>query len=241
MLEGLQRLLDLQVLDEELIALQEEQGAVPERRTRIAEARAACDERLASSQETLKAAEADQRSAETDLQDREAEVRRLEGQTSQVKSNDAYTALLSEIDHAREAISACETRILEDMETIETARAELSEAEGVVAEERGRLSQEEQTLDAREKELEGGVAELERRRAGMVGEIPAELMTRYIRITARRRPALVTISKELCAGCRVDIPAQDYIEILRAEKIVSCGNCNRILVHEEKLAAIQAS
>ena len=240
MLEGLQRLLELQVLDDELIALEQEQAALPDRRARIAEARSACDANLASSQEALKAAEAGQRSAETELQDQEAQVLRLEGQTSQVKSNAAYTALLHEIDQARAAISECETRILEAMEAIESGSGDLAEAERVTGEERGRLSREEQGLEAREKELEGSIAELRRKRGEWISEIPADLMTRYDRITARRRPALVKISKEMCAGCRVDIPPQDYIELLRAERIVSCGNCNRILVHEEKLSEFQS-
>jgi predicted nucleic acid-binding Zn-ribbon protein len=64
------------------------------------------------------------------LQDQEALLKRLEGQQFQVKSNDAYTALLHEMEHAKQAISDCETRILESMDAIETSRSELTRGAG---------------------------------------------------------------------------------------------------------------
>jgi hypothetical protein len=61
--------------------------------------------------------------------------------------------------------------------------------------------------------------------------IPREIAELYDRIATRRRPAVVTITREICAGCRVDIPPQTYIELRRREKIVCCGRCQRILLY----------
>ena len=72
------------------------------------------------------AAEQEQRRHEAAVADREALVKKLEGQQFQVKSNDAYKALLHEIDQARAGISEAETRILEAMEGIEAMRAAYS-------------------------------------------------------------------------------------------------------------------
>ena len=58
--------------------------------------------------------------------------------------------------------------------------------------------------------------------------------------TPRHLPVVVTIRKEMCEGCRVGIPPQSYIELLRGESMVSCVNCQRILVHEERLQALGA-
>ena len=52
---------------------------------------------------------------------------------------------------------------------------------------------------------------------------------------ARRRPAVAIVSNETCLGCRVGIPPQLYIEILKGEKIVACGTCQRILIDEVQL------
>jgi predicted nucleic acid-binding Zn-ribbon protein len=241
LLEGLRHLLDLQRLDDELIAAEEEHAGVPVRRAAMAEARRAGEERLVSLRQALEGAEHAQRRAEQDLQDKEALLRKLEGQQFQVKTNEAYTALLHEMDAARQAISDCETRILESMESIEAAKAALGGGERGVRDEAERLDAEEHALGVRAQELETELAGLRARRAELCARVPRELLERYARLALRRRPVVVLVKKELCEGCRVDIPPQDYIEILRGERIVACGRCQRILVHAEKLAGAGAS
>jgi predicted nucleic acid-binding Zn-ribbon protein len=237
LIENLRRLLELQNLDDELVALEAEQKEIPAKRAGIEERLAACEARLVASGETLSAAEAGQRRHETEVQDREAQLLKLEGQQHQVKTNEAYTALLSEIAQAKESISEGETGILEGMEAIEAANAVVAEAQRDAAQTRTRLAGDEKMLVAREKELEDRIAVLREQRGGAGAEIDAALMRRYEKVVARRRPGLVVVTGEMCSGCRVDIPAQNFIEILRAETIVACGNCNRILVHEQKLSA----
>lgn len=241
MLEGLRHLLDLQRLDDELIAKDAEHAAVPKRRAGMAEARLAGEARLAALRQTLEDAELRQRRAERELQDQEALLRKLEGQQFQVKTNAAYTALLHEMDAARRAVSDCETRILESMEAIEGARAALAGGERDVRGEASRLDAEEKALGERERQLEADLARLRERRVELCGRVPRDLLERYERVGARRRPVVVLVKRELCEGCRVDIPAQDYIEILRGERIVACGRCQRILVHAEKLSEARAT
>lgn len=240
MLEGLRHLLGLQRLDDDLIAREAEHAAIPDARERIAATRLAEEESLAAARQGLQEAEAGQRRAEQDLQDQEALLRKLEGQQFQVKSNEAYSALLHEMEAAKQAISDCETRILESMESIESARAVLEGAEKEARETKARLDGEERALDAREQELAGQIEKLRAERTEAAAGIPAPLLGQYERIGKRRRPVVVTIRKEMCEGCRVGIPPQSYIELLRGESMVSCGNCQRILVHEERLQALAA-
>ncbi len=235
MLEGLQRLVDLQRLDDELNALEGEHAGLPGRRDALAEERAADEERLAAAKLALETTESDQRRAEREVQDREAQLKRLEGQQFQVKSNEAYKALLHEIDQAKQAISAGETRILEDMEAIEEERSQLRSAEAETTESFARIETEKRALDARERELVAGIDDLRGKREKLTGLLERKLLEQYARIASRRTPAVVLIDKEMCSGCRVDIPPQTYIEILRSDGIHACGNCHRILIHAESL------
>ena len=41
------------------------------------------------------------------------------------------------------------------------------------------------------------------------------------------------MTREICTGCRVDIPPQRFVEILSHERVVTCGRCQRILIHAE--------
>jgi predicted nucleic acid-binding Zn-ribbon protein len=128
-LQGLTQLLELNRLDDELVALQREFDGLPGHRERIEAERSACDEQLATAKQSVQDSEGGLRQAEGVLQDQEALLQKLEGQQFQVKSNDAYAALLHEMERARESISGHETKILECMDAIEQSRGQLAEAE----------------------------------------------------------------------------------------------------------------
>jgi predicted nucleic acid-binding Zn-ribbon protein len=234
-LQGLTQLLELQRVDDELVSLQTEFDGLPGHRERIEAERSACDEQLAAAKQALQDAEGGLRQAEAALQDQEALLQRLEGQQFQVKSNDAYTALLHEMEHARASISEHETKILEHMDAIEQSRGRSAEAEKQVAETHSRLEAERRAIDVRDTECTSEIDRLGALRSEVGPEIGPELLNHYERIAKRRRPAVILVKEERCGGCRVGIPPQAFIEILRGEGIVTCGNCTRILLHAEKL------
>jgi len=234
-LQGLTQLLELQRVDDELVALQTDYDGLPGHRERIEAERIAGDEQLAAAKQALQDAEGGMRQAEGALQDQEALLQKLESQQFQVKSNDAYTALLREMDQAREAISEHETKILEHMDASEQARGQLAEVEKNIAETHSRLEAERRAIDARDEECTREIARLQALRAEVSPGVERELLAHYERVAKRRRPSVILVREERCGGCRVGIPPQSFIEILRAEAIVTCGNCSRILVHADKL------
>ena len=235
MLQGLTQLLELQRLDDQLVESQSEHDGLPARRDRVADERTASDERISAAKQSLEDAQLAMRQAESALQDRETLLEKLEGQQFQVKSNDAFTALLHEMAQARESISDHETQILENMETIERATRSHEEAEQEADSARTRLDEEERSIVAREVELSSAIERLRELRTRAGGGVESELLGHYERLAERRRPAVVLIADERCGGCLVQIPPQSFIEILRCEKIITCGNCARILLHAEKV------
>jgi len=235
LLEGLQQLIDLQVLDAELVSARDEQGEIPALREKRTDERSVAQQKIEDATELTQRAEAEQRRVETTLQDQEALVEKLEGQTSQVKSNEAYTALLREIEQAKDAISEAETQILEGMEKIEEASGAQRQAEVRAAEVYQRIEVEEKACDERERALAIRIAELDGARSETTARVPAELLEQYDKIATRRRPAVVRVNAEICLGCRVDIPPQLFVELIRGQSLIQCGNCHRILIHERSL------
>ena len=58
------------------------------------------------------------------------------------------------------------------------------------------------------------------------------------RARAKNRPVtLARVEKEICMGCRVNVPPQLQIELLRGARLITCMNCHRILIHENALEA----
>ena len=233
MLDGLQQLIDLQALDDQRTQLRDRQASIPDKRAALEATRQALEADVASAGETLQAAEAEQRRAETELQDQEALVQRLEGQQSQVKTNEAYTALLHEIDAAKEAISGFETVILEAMEQIEDARSRRSEAEATCEREQARLDRESKSLDEKHAELESGIAARDGERQALVAEIDSGLLAQYDKIAKRLGSAVARVSRGNCQGCRMDLPPQLLIELIRGERLITCQRCKRILIPEK--------
>lgn len=241
MLQGLTQLLELQRLDDQLVESKSEHDGLPARRDRVADERTASDERISAAKQSLEDAQLAMRQAESALQDRETLLEKLEGQQFQVKSNEAYTALLHEMALAREAISEHETQILENMEAIERGTSALEEAEKSADSVRSRHAEEERSIEARQGELTSEMARVRELRTQAGRGVERELLSHYERVAAGRRPAVVSITDERCSGCLVQIPPQAFIEIQRGEKIITCGNCSRILLHAERIQSEVAS
>ena len=241
MLDGLLHLVELQRLDGEIIRREESLAAIPEQRKRLGESREFAAARLAEASESLQTAEMSQRQAEAGLQDQEALLSRLEGQQFQVKDNAAYTALLHEMEHAKQQISECETAILEGMDAVETAGETLSAAETGDRETRDRVEADEKALVVREEKLGRELNELGEQRDQVGPKLDRAILSLYERIAKRRRPAVTLVTDEMCAGCRVGIPAQNYIEILKGERLITCGSCQRILLHPDMVSPARAS
>lgn len=241
MLEGLQDLVDLSQVDTHLADRERELSGIPGKREACAEERAQAEARLEKAREAVGEAELVQRRAEGDVGEQEALLAKLEGQQHQVKSNEAYTALLHEMEQARRAISDAETRILEAMEVIEQANRDLASGDRDATAVQERLEREERALDEREQRLQKEISELRQRREEIASGLGAELLGRYERIAARRSPAVAVVNQEICLGCRVDIPPQSYIEILKGQAIITCERCHRILIHEDQVRESAAS
>jgi uncharacterized protein len=231
----LQQLLELSRIDMQLAGLEEQRSSVPGRRAAALTQRTATEARLASAREEVTKAEQAQRRSEGLAADQETLLKKLQGQQLQVKTNDAYTALLSEMERAQTAISEAETHVLEAMDAIELSRGRLREIEADLRNVRAHTESEEQACDALEKDLSEQVTRLREARDAAASRLDARLLTRYEKIAPRRRPAVTFVVAQICNGCRVGIPPQVLIEIQRAATPISCPNCNRILVLEEQL------
>jgi predicted nucleic acid-binding Zn-ribbon protein len=232
LVEGLKQLIELQDLDTELLAAETENERIPGRRAELAQRLETAQRECETARQALHDLETAQRRAETEVQDKQALLQKLEGQQFQVKTNEAYTALLHEMEHARDAVSDGETAILEAMEAIDAARQRLAAAEQQAAATAQGVAQQESALAAREAELAQGLARLREARAALSSQIAPDLLAQYARIASRRRPVLARVKGEMCLGCRVQIPPQHLIELLRGAKLITCLSCHRILIQE---------
>jgi predicted nucleic acid-binding Zn-ribbon protein len=228
--DTLRQLVELQRLDDELHRISETLEALPVQREASQQSLEAGQQRLADVEAQLEARQLALRQAESALQDAEELRKRLEAQQGQVKTNEAYTALLHEIEAASEAVSEAETRILEGMDATQEGGALLEAATSEVAqlerETAARLAELEQQAEA----LATEQGETEASRAALAGEITASALQKYTKVAARKRPAVALVENEVCMGCRVGISPQLYVDVIEGKDLIACRSCKRILI-----------
>jgi predicted nucleic acid-binding Zn-ribbon protein len=235
LLDSLRRLLRLQELDSAIAVLDGGLGELPGRREAMARGIVEAKESVAAAAELLESEERDERRLEGDMRQQEALGERLNAQSGQVQSTQAYEALQHEMQHASEASSRCETEALELMEAIDEARTRLAQAkEHLVELEKSEPGQQEE-LASKEAEFSAQRAEqLEARRSVCEGIDPKSLSS-YERIAGSRQPIVVALTEKFCPACRIAVPPQEIMEITRGDAVHVCSSCQRLLISSRAL------
>jgi predicted nucleic acid-binding Zn-ribbon protein len=164
------------------------------------------------------------------MRDQEALIERLNHQSAQVSSNQAYTALQHELDAAEAAKTEFETAALEQMETIDRARGAVAEVEVKLAGLEDTAPEKYADIDARKAVLEGDLAKQLELRAKECAGIAVAIMSRYDRIRARKQPAIAVIEGKSCPECKIVLPRMVVSEVLRLEQFHECTSCKRLLI-----------
>jgi uncharacterized protein len=232
----LQHLLDLQSVDLRLKDVRGRLATFPkkiaESEARVATAKADLDASKASQLATIK----DRKKYELDVEQWKERVRKYKDQTSQIKTNEAYKALLHEVQMAEQEIAKAEDRLLEQMvageeydRRVKASERTLKEVEDVARATRTRI---EADKAATEKELAG----LEAERARFAADVPENLLDHYDRIVRKHNGvALAEVVDEKCSACGMRVRPHVFQEMRRAgsDEMFHCETCTRILYYIE--------
>ncbi len=184
---------------------------------------------LEAARATLEHEELEERRLESAMKDQEALILKLNHQSAQVASNEAYTALQNELDAAEAAKTDFETQALEHMEAIDAAKEVVAKAEAELArvegEAPGKLADIAERRSGVEGEREGELA----KRAKLAESIEAKVMKRFETVRARKRPAIAVLETNSCPQCKIVLPRMRVSEILALEEIHDCSSCKRLL------------
>jgi hypothetical protein len=171
-----------------------------------------------------------------ELSERREAVTRAKSKGSRAQTMKEADMAEREVESNRRAAAEREKEISQIQDTIEAKATTLAERESQFEEARQILETEEKEGKAR---LE--VVKVERDKV-LVGRgkyvelVPPRIIKRYERLRERSKHKAVTIlTSEMCSSCRLLLPAQFYIELLRFDDIRDCPQCRAFLVHERAL------
>ena len=219
----------LAAFDAKIAGLQGELGKIPAAVEALRGKYLAVEKALEEAKEELSSMQKEHRKAEGDLDGHIEKIRKLNHQTSLVKTNKEYQALLGEIENQKKEQDDYEVRILELMEKSTEYEQRISVAKGEVREARDLFEREEAILQAEGEKLKKELQAIEASREEVMAGIKPENIQTYSRVKVLRGDSVAEVREEICLGCRVSIPPQKYADVITSDEPQTCSRCQRIL------------
>ena len=227
----LTKLIALQQTDNSIRKLLADIEAIPQRRAEIEkefDQRAFEIRALENSRDTARHERAEM---EAKLAEARANAERADRNLMASTNEHEYTSALREADANRKLASQLETSIVEKMEAVETAEAQLAEREPDAAKLRAELEQKFSEFDQLVKTETELVAVKRVEREQVLASLPKPLATAYNRLITRSKDGLAVAEarNSACTACFMALRPQVMSEVRAGNEIIICENCGRIL------------
>ena len=161
---------------------------------------------------------------------------KLRQQTTMVKKNNEYQAMLAAIELNKKKVSEAEDRILLAADELEAAGKAGAKIKFANDAELKNLKAEFDELFDFSKVVKEEIARLKAARPALLENIPPALLSAYQALLKNRKggPPLVPAVEENCGHCQLKITAQTAVTLKRGE-VVFCDNCQYMLYDPQVL------
>lgn len=227
-------LYELQRIDSEIQNLERLKIEIPERIKEIEERIREKEEEISEKKKTLDLLERRKLKTEREIEEEKMKLESYKKQQFEVKTNEAYQALLKEMEYSKRKIENLEMEYLVIEEDVNKKKKEVTEEAKILLEEKKKMEEERKKLEEEFSTLDEKimVKKDERKRAST--RLDPQLLTRYERlITSRGGLAVVLIEDAICRGCFATLPPQYFQEIKKGKRIYTCEYCGRILIYKD--------
>lgn len=228
----LEKLIELEKVDREIGRLSDEVAALPKRVALIEEKLAGDKAKVEQAKAAIKNNEATRRKHEADIQTAQQKIVKYRSQSTSVKTNDEYRALMHEVEFAEKEISGCEDKILDLMVSLEAEEKSLKSAEVDLKAEAAAVEKEKNEARAKTAEDEKLLAGLNQKRDGLRSGVTDSNLAHYDRVLRARKFALAEARDSKCQACFVLLRPQTWQELKTNEQIITCSTCGRILFYD---------
>jgi len=231
----LHTLIDLQGFDGKIAGLESEAARLPKQIEAIQSALAEARKAVETVKTKIDTTKKDLRAKEKDLEVANVKRQKLEAKLYEVKTNKEYSAVLLEIEEAKQEKSKTEEEILGLMEMQERLGVDIKDAEQRFKSREEQARQDESVVRKKLAAVEQELGGLRVQRSARAKELPPGLLASYDRISKARGGVAVAAvtSAAVCGGCRVSIRPQAMQELRTATGLMLCESCGRYLYWQE--------
>src|SRR5579864_28514 len=232
----LKYLIELQAVDMRLIEIRERVSRFPKRLAELEARVTSARHQITAAKEALTSSLKDRKTFEMDVEQWKERAKKYRGQSSEVKTNESYKALLHEIANAEDEAAKAEDRLLDRMVAGEEYERQVKSAEAALKEIEATANVERQKIQAEYNAAQKELAAAETVRASAVAAVPEDLVDHYERIARRHGGiALSEVRGEGCGQCGVHIRPHVIQQLERPgnEEFFHCETCTRILYYPD--------
>lgn len=174
--------------------------------------------------------------------DKEKEIKKLNENVAkakekllEVKNNKEYLAMLKEIEVAESSCGDVETEIISILEELDKVSLLAKKDEESLNQQKKKYEEEKKMIEADLNTIDEDFVKWEQKRNDLRKKIPGDLLAKYEKIKNRNNGVgVISVWKEVCNGCHMNIPPQLYNELQKSLELISCPNCNRIIYFQNR-------
>lgn len=233
----LSQLISLQETDLAIRRLNEEIAALPARQEQVERQFAEANREFLELQAAFEAAKAKRREQETTLEAEQQRHQKFKDDLMKARNEREYTTALREIDVTKKTVSNLETEILKLMEQVETLEKQVQERSPEIEARRQAVNAELAGIAASAEAAKQRLAALTGERQQLLDTLGPVAKATYQRLSRMRNGVVLAEARDYsCQACRMKIRPQVFSDIKRAESIITCESCGRILYFRVEIA-----
>jgi predicted nucleic acid-binding Zn-ribbon protein len=228
--EHVQKLLDLQKVDQEVTSLTKDIDQLPaeeeKRKRRLDQLERAATEAAA----VLQKAEVESRSADSAARAADEQIKKLNERLNVVRNNAEYQATLFEIESVRKDRDQLQDDGLKLLDQMDELKATADATKKAYDEERAVFDGFLAEADKMRSERADEIAAARAKRDAAAEGVPPDLLREYEGLyKTREHMAVAPVEDSYCLGCYNKITMNDVAKLMGASGVVRCGSCQRIL------------
>lgn len=232
MLPDLERLIQLQQLDNTAADAQRVVDAIPSRIEALDAKLAACTAAVDAASGRLDDKKSERAAVEKTLAAIQTRLSRFREQLMAVKTNKEYTAMQHEIATAEADVQRHEDTILEHMLELDDLAAAVTVAKQALSTSRKEVEKTTAALLSERDDLQQTLDRTASEHDALLETIGPEAQTLFNRISKQRNGLAVVEARDgLCSLCNVRLRPQVFNHVLQNTDLIQCDSCNRILYH----------
>lgn len=236
MKETLALLVELQGIEDRLRGLREMGSRLDSIRKENQQSLTVFAQLLSENEEQLTEIEDFCKTTEADIERSAEDARRSRQRMSAITSQKELNALNKEIENARRKNQNATEELKKLREQYATAKGEYDARVTSIDTLKGEMKLIEDKLVSDIEEGKANSQSESDRRTEIVAALDAPIYGRFARVMkSRGGVAVVDVRNEICTGCRMKVPPQQYNRVLVMNTLESCQSCSRILVNFQGL------